>query len=255
MKKFWNFKNASPERGELYLYGAISDESWFDNDVTPAQFSRDLAALGDIKTLDVFINSPGGDVFAGQTIYNILKHYITASVTTHIDGIAASAASIIAMAGDKIVMPENATLMIHNAWTYSAGNKDDLRKMADTLELIDTQIAEVYAARTGGTVEDMAALMDAETWMSGTEAVEKGFADELEENKKVAACADAKILARYKHPPEIEENKEPEAADNSGFSVPKNEPDNGGESQPVADTTLADQRKHFYTIKRKLLEV
>ena len=95
MNKFWNFK-AAGGKGELYLYGEISDSSWFGDEVTPAQFQKDLAALGDIDNLDIFINSPGGDVFAGITIYNMLKRH-KAAKTVHVDGLAASSASIVAM--------------------------------------------------------------------------------------------------------------------------------------------------------------
>ena len=278
MKKFWNFK-AAASGGELYLYGEISDETWFGDEVTPAQFQKDLAALGDIKTLDVYINSPGGDVFAGQTIYNIIKRH-AATVTVHIDGYAASAASIIAMAGDKIVVPANATLMIHNAWTRCCGNKEKFLKIAETLAITDAEMAQVYADRTGVSIEDVTEMMDAETWMSGTEAVEKGFADELEENKKIAACADAsKVFARYKHPPETQpqnpahahiyhgeipkhsqtllDNKavNQEAAEQGGFLVPQNPTDNGGESQPAADTSALDAQRRRFALndKKKIL--
>lgn len=239
MHKFWEFK-ALGNAGELFLYGEISDTSWFGDEVTPAQFQKDLAALGDISALDVYINSPGGDIFAGFSIYNILQRH-KAGKTVHIDGLAASAASVIAMAGDIIKMPENATLMIHNAWTYTGGGVEDLRKTADELERLNGQIADIYAARTGKDKDEIAAMMSAETWMSGKEAMEAGFADELIENKKVAACANAdKYFARYKHAPDIKE------------------PDNGGEIQPTTDTTnaaLAEQRERFKAMRLKILEV
>jgi ATP-dependent Clp protease, protease subunit len=254
--KFWEFKAAADKRGELFLYGEISDTSWWGDEVTPAQFQKDLAALGDIDALDVYINSPGGDVFAGITIYNILTRH-PATVNVHVDGIAASAASVVAMAGDKIVMPKAATMMIHNAWSGGYGNKTKLRALADELERIDGQLADIYASRTKKEKASVAAWMDAERWMSGEEALADGFADEVEENKQIAACADAeKYFSRYKHPPtraEPEPNK-PAAASEGGFFVP----DNGGVSQPAADKTpdaIATQRKHFNDIRKKLLEV
>ena len=207
--------------------------------MTPAQFQRDLAALGDISTLDVYINSPGGDIFAGFSLYNILNRH-PAAKTVHIDGLAASAASVVAMAGDTIKMPANATMMIHNAWTYASGGAEDLRKTADELDRINDQIADIYAARTGKDKADISDLMTAETWMSGTEALDMGFVDELIENKKVAACAGTeKWFALYKHAPE------------------DMEPDNGGEIQPAADinTALQEQRKKFRAMKLKFLEV
>ena len=135
MNKFWEFK-ALGNAGELFLYGEISDTSWWGDEITPAQFQKELAALGDISTLDVYINSPGGDIFAGFSLYNILNRH-PAAKTVHIDGLAASAASVVAMAGDTIKMPANATMMIHNAWTYASGGAEDLRKTADELDRIN----------------------------------------------------------------------------------------------------------------------
>ncbi len=239
MHKFWEFK-ALGNAGELFLYGEISDTSWFGDEVTPAQFQKDLAALGDISALDIYVNSPGGDIFAGFSIYNILRRH-KAGKTVHVDGLAASAASVIAMAGDTIKMPENATLMIHNAWTYTGGGAEDLRRTADELERLNGQIADIYAARTGKDKDEIAAMMSAETWMSGAEAKEAGFADELIENKKIAACANmGKYFALYKHAPDM------------------NEPDNGGEIQPTTDipnAALAEQRKRFKAMRLKFLEV
>ena len=132
-------------------------------------------------------------------------------------------------------------MMIHNAWTYTSGGAEELRRTADELERLNGQIADIYAARTGKDKDEIAAMMSAETWMSGKEAKEAGFADELIENKKIAACANTdKYFARYKHAPDI------------------NEPDNGGEIQPTTDTTnaaLAEQRERFKAMRIKILEV
>ena len=130
------------------------------NEITPAQFQKELAALGDISTLDVYINSPGGDIFAGFSLYNILNRHPATKKNVHIDGLAASAASVVAMAGDTIKMPENATLMIHNAWTYTGGGAEDLRRTADELDRINDQIAGIYAARTGKEKDEISALTD-----------------------------------------------------------------------------------------------
>ena len=131
--KFWNFK-AQDGNGELMLYGEISSATWYGDEITPKQFKDDLDSLGDIENLNIYINSGGGDVFAGQAIYTMLKRH-KAFKTVYIDGLAASIASVIAMAGDKIIMPKNAIMMIHNAWTVVAGNKDELRKMADDMDI------------------------------------------------------------------------------------------------------------------------
>lgn len=220
MNKFWAFKGLADKKGELFLYGEISDTSWFGDEVTPAQFQKDLSAMGDIKSLDVFINSPGGDVFAGITIYNMLKRH-PAEITVHVDGLAASAASIVAMVGDRIVMPKSATMMIHNAWSFAYGNKTDMREMADELERLDKQLTDIYAERTGKDAETITAWMDSERWMSGDEALADGFCDEVEQNKQIAACADVgKWLGKYQHPPENIASLEPKAAENGGFSLP-----------------------------------
>jgi ATP-dependent Clp protease protease subunit len=255
MSKFWEFKAAAEKKGELYLYHEIGEASWFNETTSAAEFQKDLAALGDIDVLDVYINSPGGDVFAGLAIYHMIKRQ-NATVNVHVDGIAASAASIVAMAGDKIIMPKAATMMIHNAGSYVYGNKAKHRALADELERIDGQLADIYAARTKKEKTDIAAWMDNERWMSGDEALADGFADEVEDNKQIAACADAeKYFARYQYPPKLRaEPEKPETAGKGGFLTP----DNGGVSQPVADKTpeiTDEQRQTIARIKRKILEV
>lgn len=241
-QKFWTFAQEGAGNASLTLYGELSDTTWWGDEVTPAAFAADLKAIGEDTPLTVYINSPGGDVFAGITLYNLLKRR-KGSVTTHIDGLAASAASIVAMAGDKIVMPEAAIMMIHRAWTVGAGNATALRTMAEELERIDGQLAGIYGARTGKPAEEALALMEAETWMTGQEALEAGYCDELEPNKQIAALCGGEILARYQHAPA------------SLFT----QPTDGGESQPVEDKSpqdgerLAAQRRRF-SLRQKILE-
>lgn len=256
--KFWNFK-AADKRAELLLYGDISTTSWFGDEITPKQFKADLDALGNISELDIYINSGGGDVFAGFAIYNMLKRH-AATKTVYIDGLAASIASVIAMAGDKIIMPENSMMMIHNSWTFAAGNKAQLRKIADEMEKIDGSLVGIYVTKTGKSSENIAALLDAETWFTATEAVEAGLADEIETSKKLAASVNGDFLSlngqqfdlkRYENATKPREIV-PESAEppQGGFLMP----DNGGESQPVADNpALMDQRKHFDQIRRKIM--
>ncbi len=238
MGKFWDFSMQASGAGALTLYGEISDTSWFGDEVTPAAFLKDLEALGEIGALDVYINSPGGDVFAGYAIYNILRRH-PARVTVHVDGLAASAASTVAMAGDRIVMPAASMMMIHRAWTLACGDAARLLDIAAELERVDGQLAQIYADRTGKAIEDIKALMAAETWMTGAEALEMGFCDEVEPNKRIAALCGPEALARYKHPPEL--------------------PSDGGESQPVEDKSpqdgerLAAQRRRF-SLRQKILE-
>ena len=201
-----------PRVGELLLYGDISDFSWWGDEVTPKQFHEDLQALGDIDELHVFINSRGGDIFAGQAIHSMLKRH-KAQVVVYVDGLAASAASVVAMAGNVIRMPRNAMMMIHNAWTIALGNAEEFRKVADTLDQIGKAIMAAYQEKTGMPEEEIAVLMNAETWMTAEEAVAMGFADEIEEAKQVAASLNGKLLvvngqqhdlSRYRHPPKLE---------------------------------------------------
>ena len=121
----------------------ISNETRWGDEVTPKQFKDDLDALGEINTLNVYINSPGGSVFAGQTIYSMLKRH-KAKVHVYIDGLAASIASLIAMAGDKVIMPKNAMMMIHSPWTFAAGNAQEFRKIADDMDKIRESMVVAY---------------------------------------------------------------------------------------------------------------
>lgn len=212
-KRFWKIRAAkdNPRVGELLLYGSISEVSWLGDEVTPRQFKQDLDALGDVDEIRVYINSPGGDVFASQAIYTMLTRH-PATVTVYVDGLAASGASLVAMAGDTIRMPRNAMMMIHNPSALVWGEARDMRQMADALDKIREAMVEVYKAKTGLDEDRIIELLDAETWMVAEEAVELGFADEVEEAKQVAATIQGdKVvingvemdLSRYKLPDRI----------------------------------------------------
>ena len=240
MKKFWNMQSKD-NKGELFLYGDISSSTWFGDEVTPRQFKADLDALGEIGELEIFINSGGGDVFAGQAIYSMLKRH-KAYKTVYVDGLAASIASVIAMAGDKVIMPENAMLMIHNAWTFAAGSADYFRKLADDMDKVDESIMSTYIAKTGKELSEIKALMDAETWMTAQDAVGMGFADEIEKEKRLAASIDGGFLMlngqtfdldRYKTKPVVAEHRN----------------DNRDDCQPVSDS----QKEQFNSIRKKIL--
>ena len=179
--KFWNFINVDDDTAELLLYGTIAEnKSWWGDEVTPKQFVNDLKALGDKKEITVRINSGGGDVFAANAIYTALKDN-AAKIITKIDGIAASAATIVAMAGDIIKIPAGAYMMIHNPAfsTWGSYTSEELIKMSETLKTIKEGIISVYIQRTGKTREELSNLMDAETWYTGEEAVKENFADEI----------------------------------------------------------------------------
>jgi ATP-dependent Clp protease protease subunit len=202
-KIFWEFRaKKETNEGELMLYGPVSSYSWFDDEITPKKFKEDLDALGKIDVLNVYINSPGGDVFAGQSIYSMLKRH-SATVNVHVDGLAASISSIIAMAGDRVYMPKNAMMMIHNPSTDVWGTANEMREMADRLDNIRGSLLAVYKDKTDKTDEELIEMLDAETWMTADEAVEHGFADEVIEEKKIAACIDGEeIFNNYKKIPE-----------------------------------------------------
>lgn len=195
MAKSWFRAEHQPDATAVYIYDEIGMFG-----VTAKMFQRALADNGASEKstpLDVFINSPGGDVFTGIAIHNILSRYDR--VRVHVDGLAASIASVIAMAGQEIIMPENAMMMIHNPWGVVAGDADELRGTADVLEKVQSQIAGIYAAKTGRSVDQCLADMNAETWLTGAEAVELGYADSLSRAVLLNACCD---LSKFKNFPE-----------------------------------------------------
>ena len=176
-KKFWNWKNQG-ETAErtLFLNGTIAEESWFDDDVTPQLFKAELmSGSGDIT---VWINSPGGDCVAAAQIYNMLMDY-KGNVTVKIDGIAASAASVIAMAGTKVCVSPVSMMMIHNPSTIAFGDTAEMQKAIAMLDEVKESIINAYEIKTGLSRAKLSHLMDAETWMDAHSAVEMGFADEV----------------------------------------------------------------------------
>ena len=176
-KKFWNWvRNEETGSRTLVLNGQISDETWFGDEVTPGLFRDELQSCeGDIT---VWINSPGGDVFAAAQIYNMLMEY-PGNVDVRIDGIAASAASVIAMAGNKVSMSPVAMMMIHNPMTVAMGDKKVMQQAIDMLDEIKESIINAYELKTGQTRTKIAHMMDAETWFNAKKAVELGFADDI----------------------------------------------------------------------------
>lgn len=185
MGRFWKITNDTSTDAELLLYGTISDTSWYDDEITPRLFAEELKALGG-KPLTVRVNSPGGDVFAAQSIYNQLKTY-SGHITMRIDGLAASAATVVACAGDTVIMPTNALYMIHNPATYAWGNAEEMRTAAEVLDTVRQTIINVYQKRTGEnlTADQLAAMMDNETWLTAEEALAYGFVDQIDEESTV----------------------------------------------------------------------
>lgn len=181
---------------EIMLYDEIGAFG-----ITAKQFATELLACGDVSQINLRIHSPGGDVFAGMAIYNTLKAH-SAVIHVYIDGLAASMASVIAMAGDTVYMPSNAMMMIHKPWGMQGGDADEMRRYAELLDKVETTLVQAYAAKTGKTPEEIHALLKAETWMDGGEAVAAGFADQLIDPLQAAAQLNSKRMQEFEHMPQ-----------------------------------------------------
>lgn len=205
-RKWWDIKAAAGGKATIRIYGDIG-ESWWGDSVTAKSFSDELEELGNLSTIELHLNSPGGDAFDGVAIMNVLRDH-SADVTVIVDGLAASAASIIAMAGDTVVMGRGSQLMIHDAASFGFGNAAELRKAALVLDSISDSMAAVYAERAGGTTAAWREVMAEETWYGAEEAVEAGLADEIraikaddDEPAKAAAHAlsGSRFAARFRY--------------------------------------------------------
>lgn len=204
MKQLWALKqSAKPGALDLYLYGDVESDGydwWTDQRIeseTSANHFRDeLAKYPEAREINVYINSHGGSVFEGTAIYNQLRRH-PAQVTVYIDGFACSVASVIAMAGDKVVMPRNAMMMIHNAYLYAVGNAAELRKAADDLDTINRGNRQAYLQKAGEKLseEELTAMMDAETWLTAEDCIRLGLADEYAE--KDADMAEASSIFQH----------------------------------------------------------
>ena len=195
-RKFWNWVRNEGEKRVLLLDGEISDETWWGDEITPQMFRSELnAAEGDI---DLWINSPGGDCYAAAQIYNMLMEY-KGNVTVKIDGIAASAASVVAMAGSTVEISPLGMLMIHNPMTVSIGDTHEMERTITFLAEIKESIINAYELKTGLSRAKISRLMDAETWMNAKKAVELGFADSVlytDVQRPVTDATDGLIFSR-----------------------------------------------------------
>ena len=182
MKKFWNFiQNEDTSETELLFNGPISEDTWWGDEVTPALFRDELSKVS--GNLTVWLNSPGGDVFAASQIYSMLKNH-KGKVTVKIDGIAASAASVVAMAGDETLIAPTALMMIHDPSTCAMGNKADMEKAIALLDEVKESIINAYAEKSHLSRNKIARLMDEETWMNAEKALQLGFVDGILFSKK-----------------------------------------------------------------------
>ena len=238
MRHFWNWVRNEDDTRTLFLEGVIAEESWFSDDVTPAMFKEELFS-GDGPII-LHINSPGGDCIAASQIYTMLMDY-PHDVTVQIDGMAASAASVIAMAGTKVCMSPTSMMMIHNPFTVAMGDSEEMRKAIQLLDEVKESIINAYQIKTGLSRDELSKLMDGETWMNALKAKDLGFCDEvlytgeldLPDNmagfsfgrRAAAACLMNRVLATIpnadpveknepEHPPDAETTTEPVTPDN-----------------------------------------
>lgn len=231
--KWYEIKNRA-EKAEIWIYDQIGEDFWTGGGTTAKAFQKELSTVT-ASQIDLHINSPGGEVFDGITIYNLLKQH-PATITTYIDGIAASIASVIALVGDKVVMAENALYMMHNPSGMVVGNADDMRSMADVLDKVRGSMLKVYSGKSGKEDQDIVPLLDAETWMNADEALAAGFIDEIGSRMDMAACArfiPVMAKAGFKRIPEEIEDKE-------GKTTPKEDQIKVAQSKQTRRDRVAD---------------
>lgn len=209
--KFLNIKNQTKDTVDLYFYGDIVSDSWqsywYDEDKCPEDIRNFLNDIDSESNLNIYINSGGGSVFAGVTIYNMLKRH-KGHKTVYVDGVAGSIASVIALAGDKVIIPSNAFLMVHKPWGYVIGNADEMREYANVLDNIQQSIMTIYQdnLKEGVDFEEIKTMVDAETWLSGTEAANY-FNIEVTEANEVVACVTDLFKNYEKVPHQLRNNK------------------------------------------------
>ena len=208
----WYKIKAKEDSAEISIFGDIG-ASWFGDSVTAADFKKDFDAVKDKASIHILINSPGGDVFDGIAIYNIIATE-REKVSVEVMALAASAASIIALAGSSLTIDTAGFFMIHNPWSWAMGGADDMRETADLLDKIGGELVNIYEAHSDLSADEIQEYMDADTWFTADEAVEAGFADEQIEHEAVAASVSVDSRYAYKHVPErfqgsAEGNKKP----------------------------------------------
>jgi len=239
-RKWWDIRAMTNAQGAAVAEIRIYDEIGFWGTDAKTFIAQLDAAAASAAEVIVAVNSPGGDVFDAFAIYNALRRY-AGKVTARVDGVAASAAGLVVMAGDQVVMPENAMLMIHNPWTIALGSAADLRSTADMMDKARDGILAAYRRKSGQSDEDLTAMMDAETWLTALEAQSLGFCDVIEEPVRLAASTNAAgLLARFRNPPEpvqalVEaEGNAPPPADPPANDPPANDPPAPAPTEPVA---------------------
>ena len=227
MKKYYALETSGKE-ADIYIFGDITSWEWFENDVSSYTLSKEIQALDpDIEVINVHINSYGGEVAEGLAIYNMLRNH-KAKVRTYCDGFACSIASVIFMAGDERIMSNASLLMVHNAWMWTYGNANQLRKDADDLDKITQASIEAYKVHVNITEEEIKELLDNETWLLPSEALEMGFATAIvgETASNKAAASARKALFSLVKGARVKQNHQQEP-------IPKQEPDpNSQQNKP-----------------------
>ena len=239
MEKFWNWiKNEDTGETELYFEGSISNETWWGDEITPAMFRDELAKVS--GNLTVWINSPGGDCISASQIYTMLRNH-KSKVTVKIDGIAASAASVVAMSGDETLISPTGYLMIHNPMTLASGNKSDMEKAIALLEEIKEGIINAYARKTGLSRNKISKLMDDETWLNAEKALQLGFVDGIlfDEKNKTSA-------------PEEDEAEEDESEEESDDDNSDDNEENPDKPQKNAASMLYSPTKTTASLMQKI---
>ncbi|HBC7187042.1 TPA: Clp protease ClpP, partial [Morganella morganii] len=230
VKSWFRMKAAADtQSADIYIYDEIG--GW---GISAKQFSKELLALGDVSQINLHIHSPGGEVFDGIAIYNQLKGH-DAKITVYIDGLAASMASVIAMVGDTVIMPENAMMMIHKPWGIARGDADEMRDYADLLDKLENVLIPAYVAKTGKTAEEIAAMLEEETWMNGDECLSHGFADQLTDPVQAMACITSKRIEDFTAMPQAIKNQV--SPKNTAQTTPVSVPDPAPVTQPAATVT------------------
>ncbi|EER75664.1 head maturation protease, ClpP-related [Weissella paramesenteroides] len=216
---YFQMKATDNEVAEIHIDGEIVSEKLWDSDVSATDFRDSLKELGPVKTINMSINSPGGSVFDGIAIYNMLKKN-PATVNVTVEGLAASIASVIAMAGDTLTMDTGSMLMIHNPFTMAVGNASELREMADTLDQIRESSVNIYHEKTGIDKEAIKSVMDNETWLTADEAITAGWADQKNERPAVMQSISQRYSDMYEHVPEfLNAQEKPDKEQSEGMSM------------------------------------
>lgn len=213
MKKFYEFKNITPSNADLFIYGAIVSEhdDWFgsDSDVSLTDFKEEIDSLGNIKTLNIFINSPGGDVFAASTMISLLQRLKAkgTKLISYVDGLSASAASFLMMVADEIKLYKNSIVMIHKPMSFAYGNANEMQKTIDTLNKIeDSVMIPMYMNKSKVSEDEIRNIIDAESWLNANEMAEKFNVTLLDEEKTAVASVSSNLFKNYKNIPDFIKN-------------------------------------------------